>query len=86
MDKDFYKWAYYIVNHADGCLRDQIEIRMTEPFYQDMKKDLGGRVYLNYDEDFKYFMGVPLIIVPGQGKWCSVVRNEVLGTWNLYGV
>ena len=86
MAENFFNWAYYVINHADGNLRKQIEVRMTEPFYQAIKKELDGKVYLNYDEDFKYFMGVPLIIVPGQGSWCSIVRNEILGVWNLHGV
>lgn len=40
-------------------------------------------MYLNSDEEFKYFMGVPLLIVPGYGKWCQVVKSEIVRTWFL---
>ena len=75
-----YKEIYYAINRGTS-LTDQIQIRMTRPFYQSMKKE--GMMYLNSDEEFKYFMGVPLLIVPGYGKWCQVVKSEIVRTWFL---
>ena len=79
---DLYKQIYLTINRGTS-LTDKLQVRMTRACFNEIIAEVNNRGYFVMTPEFKYFMGVPLLIVPGQGKWCQVVKTDILDTWFL---